>query len=639
MSRLPTPGGDDGNWGDILNDFLEVAHNADGSLKDVVHLDGNETITGIKTFSVSPIVPTPTTSAAAATKAYVDATVISGATGATGPAGGVGSQGVTGATGPAGTGGAQGITGATGPTGGNGATGATGPAGTGGTQGSTGATGAGATGATGPAGSTGPSGGATGATGPKGATGANTPSGPVNSLFVDYLTGNDSNDGLSWSTPLKTIAAALNILISGNFVGDVYLSASADHIVTTQLSVPAGFSIHGDNRPRIHGAVGSTNYDGGSRILWNGPDSGAVIKTRDPGNSTAGYDAANVLENFSIIIPPSGGSAPYNNVRGIDATGWQNMSIMRGIVILGGKQQGFNFILESGGPQGSPGYIKLERCWVSNGGNRPFYFEGGFTTIDIDNCAVDDSSQNCLAAFTVGPSTTGHREADLTLLLHACKFEGGESAVPGGAGDCAFIEVQASADAQVVVVGCAAKHQGSTPMTSPVILYSAAPTMPDDNVDGVPVHVLGMASQTFTNRISATNASPAFVVTPETAPSGGNVDRWSWDQSNRAVVPARSLINAQVGTTYTHVLKDSGKLITFNNASAITFTLNSNASVATPIGTEIQLMQLGAGQVTVAITSDTLLATPGAKLRAQSSVARLLKVAATTWVLTGDISA
>jgi hypothetical protein len=32
MSRLPTPGGDDGTWGDILNTFLDVSHNADGTL-------------------------------------------------------------------------------------------------------------------------------------------------------------------------------------------------------------------------------------------------------------------------------------------------------------------------------------------------------------------------------------------------------------------------------------------------------------------------------------------------------------------------------------------------------------------------------------------------------------------------------
>lgn len=30
--RLPTPGGDDGTWGDVLNNFLDVSHNPDGTL-------------------------------------------------------------------------------------------------------------------------------------------------------------------------------------------------------------------------------------------------------------------------------------------------------------------------------------------------------------------------------------------------------------------------------------------------------------------------------------------------------------------------------------------------------------------------------------------------------------------------------
>lgn len=33
MVRLPTPGGDDGAWGDLLNEFLEVSHDSDGSIK------------------------------------------------------------------------------------------------------------------------------------------------------------------------------------------------------------------------------------------------------------------------------------------------------------------------------------------------------------------------------------------------------------------------------------------------------------------------------------------------------------------------------------------------------------------------------------------------------------------------------
>jgi hypothetical protein len=43
MGRLPTPGGDDGVWGNVLNDFLSVAHNADGSLKSgAVQATGTE---------------------------------------------------------------------------------------------------------------------------------------------------------------------------------------------------------------------------------------------------------------------------------------------------------------------------------------------------------------------------------------------------------------------------------------------------------------------------------------------------------------------------------------------------------------------------------------------------------------------
>lgn len=36
MARLPNPGGDNGDWGNILNDFLQQAHKTDGTIKDNV---------------------------------------------------------------------------------------------------------------------------------------------------------------------------------------------------------------------------------------------------------------------------------------------------------------------------------------------------------------------------------------------------------------------------------------------------------------------------------------------------------------------------------------------------------------------------------------------------------------------------
>jgi len=42
MSRLPTPGSDNGVWGDVLNDFLLVEHNVDGTLKKSALILGAE---------------------------------------------------------------------------------------------------------------------------------------------------------------------------------------------------------------------------------------------------------------------------------------------------------------------------------------------------------------------------------------------------------------------------------------------------------------------------------------------------------------------------------------------------------------------------------------------------------------------
>lgn len=91
MARLPVPGSDDGTWGTILNDFLAVEINNDGTLKirtdntlaNLMHTTGAENVAGVKTFSASPIVPTPVGTTDAANKAYVDSVASSGAPDAT----------------------------------------------------------------------------------------------------------------------------------------------------------------------------------------------------------------------------------------------------------------------------------------------------------------------------------------------------------------------------------------------------------------------------------------------------------------------------------------------------------------------------------------------------------------------------
>ena len=100
-------------------------------------------------------------------------------------------------------------------------------------------------------------------------------------------------------------------------------------------------------------------------------------------------------------------------------------------------------------------------------------------------------------------------------------------------------------------------------------------------------------------------------------------------------------INAHTGTTYTTVLADDGKLITCSNAASIALTIPPNSSVAYGIGTQINIAQLGAGQVTITAGAGVTLNSAGAKLKtaAQYAVATCVKTYTNTWFVVGNLSA
>jgi hypothetical protein len=146
-------------------------------------------------------------------------------------------------------------------------------------------------------------------------------------------------------------------------------------------------------------------------------------------------------------------------------------------------------------------------------------------------------------------------------------------------------------------------------------------------------------SQTITNKdlTSGTNTFPSTLVTASSTTT----------LTNKTLTDAKInlTLNAQIGTTYTFVLTDNGQLVTASNASAQTYSIPTNASVAYPTGTQINIIQIGAGQVTIqAVTSGTTtIASTGAtaaapKLRAQYSSATLIKASTDLWYVIGDIA-
>lgn len=122
-------------------------------------------------------------------------------------------------------------------------------------------------------------------------------------------------------------------------------------------------------------------------------------------------------------------------------------------------------------------------------------------------------------------------------------------------------------------------------------------------------------------------------VLPDSDPSANN-------EAARKLYVDTVRLNAQTGTTYTFNLTDTGKLVTFNNAAAVTVTIPQNSSIAFPIGTQIDLVQIGAGKVTLGGTGVTINSKNSNKsLSAQWAAATLIKTATDTWVLVGDLAA
>ncbi len=109
-----------------------------------------------------------------------------------------------------------------------------------------------------------------------------------------------------------------------------------------------------------------------------------------------------------------------------------------------------------------------------------------------------------------------------------------------------------------------------------------------------------------------------------------------WVDNSSPALP----VNAQTGTAYTLALTDAPAangyqgIVTMDNASANTVTVPPNSSVPLPVGAQIPVIQLGAGQTAVAAGAGVTVYTPSTlPAMAQYGKRVLTQVAANTWVV------
>jgi hypothetical protein len=131
----------------------------------------------------------------------------------------------------------------------------------------------------------------------------------------------------------------------------------------------------------------------------------------------------------------------------------------------------------------------------------------------------------------------------------------------------------------------------------------------------------GVTSSTGTGSVVLSN-SPTF----SGAVSGNN-------NSGSSLAGFSANMNTQTGTTYTVTTSDNGKIITLNNASAITLTVPTLFA-----GFNCMIVQLGDGKVTLTASGVTISnRSSNTKTAGANAIATILGLTSTTFISSGDM--
>jgi hypothetical protein len=166
------------------------------------------------------------------------------------------------------------------------------------------------------------------------------------------------------------------------------------------------------------------------------------------------------------------------------------------------------------------------------------------------------------------------------------------------------------------------------------VVLATSPTLITPNLGTPSAISLTNATNVPSDATKAPIASPTFTgtVTIPTVAAG---------TTSTATVGAGYMGLPQNGTTtgaYTVAAADAGKHI-YSTATR-TITIDSNANLALPVGTTVTFIAGSGATVTIAITTDTMylagLGTTGSRTLAAFGMATAVKIASTTWIISGN---
>lgn len=152
---------------------------------------------------------------------------------------------------------------------------------------------------------------------------------------------------------------------------------------------------------------------------------------------------------------------------------------------------------------------------------------------------------------------------------------------------------------------------------------------------------MGVKIQDLTSLSTSTFADDDIIEIEQYVSAGVYVSRKMTGAQIREAIKTYALNIVEYTASLTTLqLSDAGKLLKLNSGSANDLRVPAESSVNFPIGTQILLIQYGAGQTTVTTSGGVTLRSSGGKtkLSAQYAEASLIKIGSNEWALAGDIT-
>jgi hypothetical protein len=202
-----------------------------------------------------------------------------------------------------------------------------------------------------------------------------------------------------------------------------------------------------------------------------------------------------------------------------------------------------------------------------------------------------------------------------------------------------------------VITGIAAGVIGDNSVTSSKIVDGTIVNADINASAGIALSKLASATSAQVIVHNASGVPTAVSVTGDVTISNAGVTSISSgsivnaDVSATAAIEQNKIADMTIDTkvaSYAININDKNKMIEMNVGSNNTVSVPTNAAAPFPVGTQIHVVQYGAGKTQIVAASPattTVRATPGSFLRAQYSSATLIKRAADEWYLVGDLSA